>query len=77
MSANDFKTVTDKLGLDAQALAEALGVSVQSVRQMRADPSSAAHRSPPAGWRHVTGRLAKARALELLKMSSELLRADE
>ena len=77
MSAYDFRTVTDKLGLDAASLAKALGVSVQSVRQMRADPDSAAYRSPPKAWRQITSRLAKARALELLKMASELARAEE
>lgn len=77
MSAYDFRTVTDKLGMDAASLAKALGVSVQSVRQMRADPASAAYRSPPAAWRQITGRLAKARALELLKMASELARSEE
>ena len=76
MSEHDFKVVTDKLGLDAKALAKALGVSVQSIRQMRADPSSAAYRSPPRMWRQVTGRLARARALELLKMASELTRSE-
>jgi hypothetical protein len=74
---DDFREITDKLGLDAKSLAEALGVSVQSVRQMRADPESAAYRSPPLGWKRVIGRLAKGRALELLKISNELSRAED
>jgi hypothetical protein len=77
MSEYDFRAVTDKLGMDAKALAKALGVSVQSIRQMRADPASASYRSPPRTWEHVIGRLARARALELLKMASELTRARE
>ena len=72
----DFREITDKLGMDAASLATALGVSVQSIRQMRADPGSASYRSPPPGWKRVIGRLAKSRALELLKIANELHRAE-
>ena len=71
---DDFREVTDKLGVDARTLATALRVPVQSVRQMRADPGTMAYRSPPADWKRVIGGMARARALELLKMANELYR---
>ena len=72
---DDFKQATDKLGVDAQTLAAALGVPVQSVHQMRADPQSMAFRSPPPDWKRIIGGLARARALELLKLANELYRS--
>jgi hypothetical protein len=75
MDEYDFREVTDKLGMDAKALAKAFGVPVQSVRQMRADPNSTAHRPPPANWRQITGRLARQKALELLRIANDLNRA--
>ena len=72
---DDFKEATDRLGVDAKTLASALGVPVQSVRQMRADPESMAYRSPPADWKRIIGGLARSRALELLKMANELYRS--
>jgi hypothetical protein len=76
MDDMDFRRVTDLLGVEAKVLAEALGVPVQSIRQMRADPESASYRPPPLDWMRVVGRLAKSRALELLKVANELHRAD-
>jgi hypothetical protein len=72
----EFHAVTELLGMDARSLAEVLGVPVQSVRQMRADPDSTAYRPPPVGWERVIGKIARARALELLRVANELLRAE-
>jgi hypothetical protein len=72
---DDFREVTDKLGLDARTLAKALNVPVQSLRQMRADPGTTAYRSPPEDWKRVIGGIARTRALELLKIANELYRS--
>jgi hypothetical protein len=74
MSEADFRAATDQLGLPAEELGQALGVPAQSIRQMRADPNSTAFRNPPAGWQPVAARLARARALALLKLATALLR---
>lgn len=76
MDIQDFRAVTDLLGCEARVLAAALGVPVQSIRQMRADPRSAAYRPPPIGWEHVIGKMARSRALELLRVANELLRME-
>jgi hypothetical protein len=77
MSDSAFRAVTNQLGLTAEELGKALGVSAQSIRQMRADPNSTAFRNPPIGWQAVAARLARARALALLKLASALLREDQ
>jgi hypothetical protein len=63
----DFKDATDRLtaGLSHADIAEAAGVSVQSIRQARVEPGSPSYRNPPEGWREVLARLARQRAKEL------------
>lgn len=70
----NFKTATDHVaGCIAHAeIAEACGVSLQSIRQARMDPSSPSYRNPPVGWEAVLARLAKERARELINFA-ELL----
>jgi len=48
----NFRSATDELLTHPtlQDLAETLRVSVQSIRQARADTESAAFREPPPGW---------------------------
>lgn len=56
----NFKKATDELlaSVTLADLAEALGVSVQAVRQARAAEATTAHRAPPEGWEKAVRRLA-------------------
>jgi len=53
-------------------IAAATGVSTNTIRRTRADPSTRNYRPPPRGWRPVLARLAGERAKELLKLQEEL-----
>jgi len=68
----DFKKATDELlaGISHEELAEALGVSVATVRQARLTESAKAHRSPPEGWERVVHRMAKERARRLERLAA-------
>lgn len=70
----NFKKATDALcqAVSHDDLAQALGVSIPTVRQARLDPSNKAHRSAPEGWPAVVIRLAEARARRLLKLAETL-----
>jgi hypothetical protein len=59
----DFKEATDGLfeRISHDDLAEALGVSVASIRQARLDHSARAFREPPKDWRRAVIRLAEER----------------
>jgi hypothetical protein len=61
----NFKKATDGLldRISHEQLAEALGVSVASIRQARLSESAKAHRQPPAEWEQAVIRLAQKRAL--------------
>lgn len=63
----DFKTATDRVAgcISHAEIAEAAGVSVQTIRQARLDPSAPGHRPPPVGWRHTLTTLARERIEEL------------
>jgi hypothetical protein len=63
----DFKTATDRVGgcITHAEIAEAAGVSIQTIRQARMDPNSTSYRNPPTGWQAVLARLARARSKEL------------
>ncbi len=56
-----FKDATDDLlsNITHQQLAEALGVSVATVRQARLRSDSKAYRAPPKDWPYVVIRLAE------------------
>ena len=69
----NFRKATDELlaGVTLEDLANALGVSIQAVRQARTDEASTAFRSPPPDWERGVRKLAtvRARALERLTMT--------
>jgi hypothetical protein len=56
-------------------IADAAGISLQSIRQARLDPASPSYRSPPPGWQRILARLAKERGKELAALAAELERA--
>jgi hypothetical protein len=70
----DFRKATDELlaVISHQKLAEALGVSVPTVRQARLDPSAKARRNPPEGWERVVAQIAKREANRLERLSARL-----
>jgi GMP synthase-like glutamine amidotransferase len=72
--AINFRAATDELlaCISHQELAEALGVSVASVRQARLGPGAAAHRNPPEGWERAVARLAQDRAARLVRLAGRL-----
>jgi hypothetical protein len=59
----NFIEATDHLfsRIDHKDLAEALGISVASIRQARLKPEASAHRSPPTDWETKVIRLAEER----------------
>jgi hypothetical protein len=59
----NFKEATDGLfdRVSHEELAQALGVSVASVRQARLRPDANAHREPPQHWESAVVRLAEKR----------------
>jgi hypothetical protein len=73
----DFKDATDRLA-DCPShaeLAEVAGVSVQSIRQARLDPSNSNYRTPPPNWRQAVIRLAEDRIARLRHLIEELGRS--
>jgi hypothetical protein len=70
----EFREALDKLGerVTHDEVAEALGVSVASVRQYTLAEEARAHRSPPAGGPEVLSRLARARGEELIELAQAL-----
>jgi hypothetical protein len=56
-------------------IAEALGVSVQTIRQARMKEDSSAFRAPPADWSRTIIRLAERRIMHYRKLIDRL-RAD-
>lgn len=60
----DFKSATE--GLAAPELARLFGVSPQTIRQYRLDPSLAGHRRPPAGWQVAVAGLLTSKSSEYL-----------
>lgn len=70
----DFKTATDCVAgcISHAEIAEAAGVSVQTIRQARLDPSAPGHRPPPAGWQAVLARLALEHAEKLTVFANAL-----
>jgi hypothetical protein len=70
----DFKTATDRVAgcISHAEIAEAAGVSVQTIRQARLDPSAPGHRPPPAGWGLALSRLIARRIEQLQKIQEDL-----
>lgn len=69
----DFKKATDELfaAVTHDDLAQALGVSVATIRQARLAEGAKARRSPPPGWLEAVGRLAEARAKKLATLTKQ------
>ncbi len=53
-------------------IAAATGVSTNTIRRTRADPSTRNYRPPPEGWQKVLARLARERSSELAAFANEL-----
>lgn len=70
----DFKKTTDDLfsAITHGELAQAMGVSVATIRQARLDEVAKAHRSPPAGWEVGALQLAEARARHFARLVARL-----
>jgi predicted transcriptional regulator len=72
----NFRDAVDRLGerVAHEQVADALGVSVASVRQYRLSPKAKAHRTPPNGWQKALARLARERSRELRALAEALER---
>lgn len=70
----DFIEAMERLkrAITDDEIAAATGVSTNTIRRTRADPSTRNHRPPPAGWQSVMARLAGERASELVQLKREL-----
>jgi hypothetical protein len=69
---NQFKKITDGLGIPAAEVAEALGIPVQSYRQARLARTNRNYRPPPKGWEHVLFALVGKRILEFGAITESL-----
>jgi len=74
MALNFRKATDDLLGasISHQELADALSVSVASVRQARLDKSAKAHRNAPEGWEPKVAKLARSKAAGLVRLADRL-----
>jgi hypothetical protein len=70
----DFVEAMDRLkrAVTDDEIAAATGVSTNTIRRTRADPSTRNFRPPPADWRQVLARLARGRSKELALLADEL-----
>jgi DNA-binding GntR family transcriptional regulator len=70
----NFRAATDGLceKLDHSDLAEALGVSVQTIRQARLQNENGAHRTPPSDWEGAVIRLAEKRVWHYRRLIERL-----
>jgi hypothetical protein len=70
----DFRSATNELLAHPtlQDLADVLRVSVQSIRQARADGESAAYREPPPGWEKGVLSLAETAAARYHRLAKRL-----
>lgn len=69
-----FRKATNALleSVTLQDLANTLGVSLQAIRQARADEGSTAYRAPPEGWEGAAIKLAEAAARRYLDLARRL-----
>ena len=74
----NFREATDALCgcLTHDDVAEALGVSVQSVRQSRLNENSKGFRAPPQDWKDAIVRLAEARVSHYRKLIEKIKATD-
>jgi hypothetical protein len=72
----NFKEATDDLfdRISHEELAEALGVSVASIRQARLSPTAKAFREPPRDWQRSIMLLAEKQARHHQKLAERLRR---
>ncbi len=72
----NFRQATDALleSVTLEDLANAMGISIQAVRQARAAEGSKAHRSPPPDWDGAVIQLAQARAKALSALARQVSR---
>ena len=70
----NFRKATDALleSVTLQDLADAVGVSLQAIRQARAAEGSAAYRRPPDRWEPAVAKLARSAASRLSKLAERL-----
>ena len=70
----NFRKATDELlsSVTLEDLANALGASLQAVRQARAEEGSAGFRRPPEGWEAAAAKLARRQAVKLDRLASRL-----
>jgi hypothetical protein len=70
----NFRSATDELLAHPtlQDLADILRVSVQSIRQARADSESTAYREPPPDWEKGTLRLAEKAVAHYERLAKKL-----
>ncbi len=74
----DFREASDRLTQACPTLADIAreaGVSDGLIRQARLDAGSPSYRNPPAIWPAAVAKLAKERAVELVKLAKELRKA--
>lgn len=72
----NFKKATDDLfaSISHDDLAQALGVSVATIRQARLGEEAKARRSPPPGWEKAILKLAEGHARRLQRLAERLRR---
>jgi hypothetical protein len=72
--SDQFREATDRLiaSVTLADLARELGVSHGLMRQARLGSSASSYRFPPAGWEAAVGRLARAKANELLHLATQM-----
>jgi hypothetical protein len=70
----NFREATDAVckPLNQQHVADALGVSLQTVRQARLSEDTYGFRAPPRNWKGAIIRLAEARVLHYHKLIEKL-----
>ena len=75
----DFKQASDRLfdRISHEALANALDISVASVRQSRLGRSASAYRAPPKHWRRAVLQLAEERIAHYQRLIEELIEEPE
>jgi hypothetical protein len=70
----DFVEAMERLkrAVTDDEIAAAIGVSTNTIRRTRADPTTRNYRPAPLNWKPVIARLAGEKASELLMLQSEL-----
>jgi hypothetical protein len=70
----NFRKMTDDLfaTVSHTELAQAVGVSVATIRQARLDREAKSHRSPPPGWEQAVLKLAEAQARHFERLAERL-----